>query len=235
MKIFPFLIDFFLRLLWINPVVAKTSISPQQANATYQAAAFYQTLSHEFFNDTENGFSGPCKSVSLIFAKGTGETGNIGAGSSPGPAWIQQMRYSLGEENIAVQGVNYSGTLSGYLKGGSRKGSIKFLDLTTEVTARCPDTKIILGGYSQGAMLAHNAALQFSDAIVARISAAVLFGDPFHKLALGKIPSSKVLNICHKKDIICKGKGGVAAHLNYENDASQAAAFALARISPKHR
>lgn len=64
-------------------------------------------------NATEDGLSGSCKPITMIFAKGTGENGNVGDGSSPGPALIAQVRKIHGTENVAVQGVAYVADVKG--------------------------------------------------------------------------------------------------------------------------
>lgn len=61
----------------------------------------------------ENGLSGACKDVTVLFAKGTGEDGNMGDGSSPGPAWAAAIRASLGEARVTVQGIAYNADVWG--------------------------------------------------------------------------------------------------------------------------
>jgi cutinase len=63
----------------------------------------------------ENGLTGPCKAVTVLFAKGTGEDGNMGDGSSPGPAWVAAIRSSLGTAAVAVQGIDYDASVIGYV------------------------------------------------------------------------------------------------------------------------
>lgn len=58
----------------------------------------------------------------------------------------------------------------------------------------------------------------------------VIFGDPFRNQPVGNIPSSKVLEDCHTGDIICTGSGGTEQHLNYEEDAEEAAAFVTSKV-----
>ena len=43
---------------------------------------------------------------------------------------------------------------------------------------KCPNTKVVLSGYSQGAMLVHNAAKSLPAATTSKIAAVVTFGDP---------------------------------------------------------
>lgn len=52
----------------------------------------------------------------------------------------------------------------------------------------------------------------------------LIFGDPDKGQDVGDIPSSKVHVICHALDGICLGTGiPTAAHLNYQEDAPDAA------------
>lgn len=63
----------------------------------------------------ENGLydGSACKAVTVLFAKGTGEEGNMGDGSSPGPAWVAAIRSSLGTDQVTVQGINYTASVVG--------------------------------------------------------------------------------------------------------------------------
>ncbi|KAF3358188.1 DNA replication complex GINS protein PSF2 [Verticillium dahliae VDG1] len=56
---------------------------------------------------------------------------------------------------------------------------------------QCPNTKIVLSGYSQGAQLVHNAAEQISAAVTARVTAVLTFGDPDRDEAFGSIPATR--------------------------------------------
>ncbi|KAI6247874.1 hypothetical protein HI914_04086 [Erysiphe necator] len=206
------------------------AVSPQRIDAIERVFAFYQARQITNFaeRNSENELSGPCKPVTLIFARGTGESGNVGGNHSPGPALFSQIRLSMGSQNIAIQGVDYKADIFGYLKGGDPEGSKRYYNLTEEAATKCPDTKIVLTGYSQGAQLAHNAARWLSVNTTQRISAAVMFGDPYSYDTMGFLPSTKVLNICHERDVICDGvSGGAAHHLTYARDAPEAARFIM--------
>lgn len=74
-----------------------------------------------FAGDTENGLSGPCKAYTVIFARGTTETGNVGA--IAGPPFFQALASRVGSGNLAVQGVNYPADIAGFLAGGDPAGS----------------------------------------------------------------------------------------------------------------
>ncbi|POS88159.1 hypothetical protein EPUL_000326 [Erysiphe pulchra] len=219
--------------------VASKNVTSLQIESLQKISNYHQTLQVSDLpeNATEDGLSGPCKPVTMIFAKGTFEDGNVGDGASPGPALIAQMRKTYGADKIAVQGVPYAAGVEGqvnhfsltmqlrYLLGGDPEGSERFLNLTNQASVNCPNTRFIISGYSQGAQLAHNAAKNFSPDVTSRVDAAVVFGDPKQTEPIGNIPPNKVLSICHDGDIICKYSGGAAAHLNYSQDAVLAASF----------
>ncbi|KFY75163.1 hypothetical protein V499_04862 [Pseudogymnoascus sp. VKM F-103] len=173
-------------------------------------------------NDLTDGSA--CKAVTVIFARGTTESGNVGA--LVGPPFFSALATAIGTENLAVQGVDYPADIAGFLAGGDAAGSKKMAELVGQAFTQCPDTKVVMSGYSQGGQLVHNAANQLSADNSAKVAAAVIFGDPDDGDAVGSIPAAKVDVICHAGDNICDG--GIIilpAHLTYSMDAGAAAAF----------
>jgi cutinase len=57
--------------------------------------------------DTENGVLNKscCTDVTVVFARGTSETGNVGTVS--GPPFLKSLRSKLGANRVTVQGVAY--------------------------------------------------------------------------------------------------------------------------------
>lgn len=102
---------------------------------------------------------GVCKPVTYIFARGTTELGNMG--STVGPALQRALESAFGGNNVATQGVTYpadvAGAISGALNPGSAQGARTMASLTQQALSKCPDTKVILAGYSQGAEQVHGA------------------------------------------------------------------------------
>ena len=47
---------------------------------------------------------------------------------------------------------------------------MRSVDTVDKAIKQCPDTKVVLSGYSQGAQLVHNSAKQLSSALTADIS-----------------------------------------------------------------
>ena len=114
---------------------------------------------------------GECKSVTVIFARGTIELGNVG--SITGPPFFNALDVLIGFKNVAVQGVDYPATIGGYLQGGDQEGAQKLADLTEQAATQCPSTQIVLSGYSQGAQVVHLGEAKISPEIAARVAAVV--------------------------------------------------------------
>lgn len=92
-------------------------------------------------NDLLNG---PCKAVTVIFARGTTELGNIGAVVGP------QLDFALNDRlgnNVAFQGVDYPASIAGFLIGGSPEGADTLASLVNTAATKCPSTQIVLSGY----------------------------------------------------------------------------------------
>lgn len=112
-----------------------------------------------------------CKPVTVIFARGTIELGNVG--SIAGPPFFNALEVLLGSDKVAIQGVDYPATIGGYLQGGSPEGASKAADLIMQAASQCPDTQIVLSGYSQGAQVIHLGVAKTSPEIAARVTAVV--------------------------------------------------------------
>lgn len=144
--------------------------------ATPQAFHIVGDLSTEFgkrdldFSITRNELA-ECRRVTVIYARGTIELGNVG--SITGPPFFDALEALLGEENVGVQGVDYPATIGGYLKGGDEGGAQRLADLTKQAVSQCPDTQIVLSGYSQGAQLVHLGEAQMAPETAARVAAVV--------------------------------------------------------------
>lgn len=94
-------------------------------------------------NDLENG---ECKAMTLIFARGTTEAGNMG--SVVGPPFANALIQAAGAENVAVQGVNnYPADVQGFLAGGDQGGSQEMADLVNQAMTSCPTTQVVMSGY----------------------------------------------------------------------------------------
>lgn len=97
----------------------------------------------------------PCPDVDVVFARGTGEPPGVGG---VGQAFVDALSSRVGGKSVRVSPVNYEA--SGDFNGGiafarTFVDGIKDAGGHIESTAsNCPRTKMVLGGYSQGAAVA---------------------------------------------------------------------------------
>lgn len=64
-------------------------------------------------------------------------------------------------------------------------------ELAQQALSKCPDTKVVLSGYSQGGQLVHNAAKLLPAKTAEKIAAAVTFGDPGTQTPLLSLSTSR--------------------------------------------
>ncbi|KAH8759009.1 cutinase [Diaporthe sp. PMI_573] len=198
-----------------------------EAPSDISLAAAYAGTANELTDGT------PCRAVTLIYARGTTQNGNIGAAGDVGPLMMNNLSSIIGASNLAVQGVTYAADIFGFLAGGDAAGSQLMANLTARASTQCPNTKIVLSGYSQGGQLVHNAAnlLKSNQAVVNKVAAVLIYGDPNDGDPVGTVPSSKVKIICHQGDNICEG--GILVlppHTNYQIDANAGAQFIASKV-----
>ncbi|OQD64913.1 hypothetical protein PENPOL_c007G10793 [Penicillium polonicum] len=173
-------------------------------------------------SSTENGVTqnSGCKEYTFIFARGTTEMGNMG--SVIGPPLAKQLN-SLTGDKVTVQGVDYPADAAGNAMMGA-SGGPTMAKLVKQALSQCPKTKVLLGGYSQGAMVVHNAANSLT---ADQVTAAVLFGDPLKTQGVGKVAGDKVKEFCHLGDPVCLNGANGMAHITYGTDAGAAAKFLI--------
>ncbi|EOD48348.1 putative cutinase protein [Neofusicoccum parvum UCRNP2] len=96
-------------------------------------------------------------------------------------------------------------------------------EMVKQVASSCPQTKIIMSGYSQGGQLVHKAGEQIGEA-ASRVAGAVIFGDPDNPKPVANVQNLKVF--CAAGDLICAGQPVILApHLSYGANAGAAADF----------
>lgn len=106
--------------------------------------------------------------------------------------------------------------------------------LITSVANTCPDAKILLSGYSQGAAMVHASVKRITAAVAARVNGAVTFGDTRNQQDGGTIPglsSDKVLIICADGDLVCDGTLEItSAHFSYGPRVPEAVSFFVSKV-----
>lgn len=70
----------------------------------------------------ENDLEGDkCADVTIIFARGTAEVGNVGI--LAGPPLFEAVAHVLDGKTLGVQGVHYDANVDGFFAGGNKNGS----------------------------------------------------------------------------------------------------------------
>ncbi|KAF7890402.1 hypothetical protein EAF00_008717 [Botryotinia globosa] len=165
-----------------------------------------------------------CSDVTVIFARGTTEFGTLG--TVVGPPFLSALKSALGSSSVTMNGVEYPADVIGFLEGGDAAGSNTMASMVTSTLSGCPHTKLVISGYSQGGQLVHNAAKLLPAHTTAKISSAVIFGDPDNGDAVQGVSADKTDIICHAGDNICQGGSLILIpHLTYGMDTTAAAAF----------
>lgn len=210
----------------------------------------------------------PCADVLLVGARGAGQKA---AGRNEGfGAQVANVRNRLedalaGDRTVEAAAIDYRAPAVGviftsrtglntYLKGIS-SGVTKVVALLTEQAGACPDQHLVLAGFSQGAMVMHQALRRLAKAghtaILDRIGGAVLLGDgdrekntkaTLHGTAprkgwgirrpLGNQPipqqlAARTHTVCAKHDIVCDTSSAIAKKLKKQQVGKRALVKAL--------
>ncbi|KAF4443803.1 cutinase [Fusarium acutatum] len=128
---------------------------------------------HPYPNQTYNQLTDgtPCRNVTMIYARGVGAKGNVGAVNDTGPIIFNSLAELIGPQNLAVAGVNYKATVGAVLQKGPKPGGRAMSELVNRAATQCPDTKIVLVGHSAGGALLHQSAENITTEVTARITA----------------------------------------------------------------
>jgi len=169
--------------------------------------------------------SGTCKKVTFIFARASTEIGNMG--ESMGPSVCSGLKSKFKGE-VACQGVGgaYSAGLADNVStSGTTAGAIaEATKMFTTANSKCPETKIVAGGYSQGTAVIENAISKLPDNVRSKVLGVVLFGYTKNgqtKSTIPNYPKDKLLVICRSDDGVCGGALLVTiGHFGYLADGS---------------
>src|ERR1700744_2556622 len=177
-----------------------------------------------------------CPDVEVVFARGSGEAPGLGNVGGP---FVDSLRSQIGGRSLTVFPVNsaastdFSGAdfaksvIDGIRDAGSHIESM---------TANCPKTREVLGGYSQGAALigyvttatvpagvpAASVPKPIPAEVANHVAAGDLFGTPAEQflhqygapsITIGPAYQPKTLELCAEGDPICGDGNNQAAHV----------------------
>ena len=180
----------------------------------------------------------PCPDVEIVFARGTTEPPGVGG---IGQAFVDSLRSQVGGRSVGVYPVNYPA--SNDFDTSTAAGSDDASAHVQAMAASCPNTRMVLGGYSQGAAVVDLATTYMPPDVADNVAAAAVFGGPrstfADSLSPGPLPSigplytAKTIELCVPNDPICfQGGWDMRAHGAYvqKGMVNEAAAFAASRV-----
>ena len=193
----------------------------------------------------------PCPDVEVVFARGSGEPPGVGG---VGTSFVDALRSDIGPKSLGVYPVNYPASTdfsSSDFPQGVIAGIRDASSHLESMAGNCPNTREVLGGYSQGAAVAGfvtSAAVPANVPAAAvprpmptnvanHVAAVTLFGTPSDQflqkygaptIAIGPLYQPKTLQLCAPGDGICSSGSDPAAHISYgvNGMTGQAADFA---------
>jgi cutinase len=196
----------------------------------------------------------PCSDVEVVFARGTTEDPGVGP---TGQAFVDALRPRLGARTMTVYPVDYPATIDFPTAIDGVRDAGAHVEATA---ANCPNTKIVLGGFSQGAAVAGFVTANvipdgapdgvpnpMPPDVANHVAAVALFGKPNARfmraineprIDVGPAYAAKTIDLCVPDDFVCSNGQDFNAHTQYVESGmvDQAATFAadhvLAALGP---
>ena len=177
-----------------------------------------------------------CTDIHVVFARGTADLPPLGIVGGP---FVDAVRANSLGRSVSAYGVNYAASID---QSSAGPGATDMTNHTVQYARDCPNSRIVLGGYSQGAsvtdiaigiptLLGSGRTLPIE--LAPRISAVVVFGNPLRLQgqsinSASRTYGGRALDDCNAGDPICGGGINILAHLTYGFDGSAAAGGAFA-------
>ncbi len=187
-----------------------------------------------------------CPDVEVTFARGTDEPAGLGR---VGQALVDSLRQQTGM-NIGAYAVNYKASL---FQLHTDDGSEDVVSHVKSMAAKCPNTPLVLGGYSQGASVIDIVTGVSVDGLLRgtalpatyadNVAAVVTFGNVADRTnkpisTSSALFGSKALDLCNPADPICHAgpgnewKGHTEGYVPDYTD--QAASFVASKLPEAH-
>jgi cutinase len=179
----------------------------------------------------------PCPDVEIVFARGTTEPPGVGG---VGQGFVDSLRSQLGGRSVGVYAVDYPASRD--FDSSTPAGANDASSHIQSMAADCPNTRMVLGGYSQGAAVIDLSTTAMPPQVADHVAAAALFGGPksafADSLSPGPLPTigapyaAKSIDLCVPNDPICSNGTDMGAHVAYVQTGmvNDAAAFAASRL-----
>ncbi|WP_264025267.1 cutinase family protein [Mycolicibacterium pyrenivorans] len=178
--------------------------------------------------DTSVAAAASCPDVEVVFARGTSDKAGFGL---IGRAFINSLRWKLRGKTISTYAVDYPASWN--FPKSTSQGAQDANRHVQQVAGLCPETKIVLGGMSQGSAVIDlitigNRRIWFftpaplPDTMVNHVAAVAVFGNPSRdRPALGPLTEispqygHKAIDLCATGDPYCSTGNNPFAHYSY--------------------
>jgi cutinase len=197
-----------------------------------------------------SALAAPCPDAEVVFSRGTTELPGVGP---TGEAFVDSLRSRVGPKSVGVYAVDYPATTD-FPTAVQGITDARTHVLTT--AANCPHTKMVLGGFSQGAaVMGFVTADAVPDGVSAvdvpapmppdvanHVAAVALFGKPSTRFMhaindppvdVGPLYLGKTIDLCVDNDLVCDPHGSsFSAHNEYVEAGmvDQGVAFAASQL-----
>jgi cutinase len=206
------------------------------AALTAFAAVLLPAVSPMPIGDLATASADDCPDIEVVFARGTNDAPGLG---NVGGAFIDALRGKVGGRSVGTYAVSYPASFNFLAAASGANDASAHIQYMVN---NCPNTRLVLGGYSQGAAVIDVIsavpipAIGFDNPLPPNVpdhvAAIAVFGNPSAKLGLpltmSPIWGGRSIDLCNANDPICQTDGeSVAAHRSYPGGATtQAADFA---------
>ena len=182
-----------------------------------------------------------CSDVEVVFARGTDQPVGLGR---EGQAFVDALKGDVKGKSVGVYAVDYPASRDFLQATAGASDASAHVQATA---AACPSTKIVLGGYSQGAAVIdgitgdparlYGLGQPMPAEVANHVAAVAVFGNPLNRFggpltALSPLYGTKTIDLCNGADPVCSPGDDRPAHSLYVESGlvSQAASFAADRI-----
>ena len=165
-----------------------------------------------------------CNDIEIVFARGTDEPPGLGV---VGKALVDALQPMMKDRSIGTYAVKYPASWDFTQAAAGANDASRRIQT---IAATCPESSIVLGGYSQGAAvmdivttspiagLGYNAPLPA--AVVPHVAAVAVFGNPSARLGrpltiLSPDFGARTADLCNTNDPICSRGEDFDAHTRY--------------------
>jgi len=180
-----------------------------------------------------------CPDIEVVFARGTNDAPGLG---NVGGSFIDDLRGRVGGRSVGAYAVVYPASFDFLAAADGANDASAHIQYMVN---NCPNTRLVLGGYSQGAAVIDVIsavpipAVGFNNPLPPNVpdhvAAIAVFGNPSAKLGLPLTASpvwgGRAIDLCNPGDPICQTDGeNLAAHRSYPGGPTNQAADFVAGL-----